>query len=322
MDSSNNMLIGKAPEFQSIINASRLVAVTDVAVLIVGESGTGKELMARAIHQGSRRAAKPFVAINCAALAETLVESELFGHRKGAFTGADRDHGGRIRAADGGTLFLDEIGELPLAVQAKLLRFLESGECQAVGETMPRKVDVRVIAATNRDLFALAKQGGFREDLYYRLNVVPLEMPPLRRRGEDIIPLLQHLTAQLAGSYGLAAPVYSRDAIQALTDYAWPGNVRELRNLCERMLVLFPGKPVTRDNLPLEIRSPRTASQGDAGLFKLPETGLRLEELERQMIEQALHKAGGNRSHAARLLGLSRDTLLYRIKKYAIPCVV
>ena len=316
MSDFDNTLLGDSPEFNSVIRSARIIAATDVTVLVLGESGTGKELMAQALHQASARRDEPFVAINCAALPEQLVESELFGHRKGAFTGAVESQPGRIRAAEGGTLFLDEVGELPLAIQAKLLRFLESGECQAVGENAPRKIDVRVIAATNRDLYSQVRQGLFREDLYYRLNVVPLELPPLRQRRGDVSLLLQQLTSQLATRYGLEAPRYSNKAITRLEGYAWPGNIRELRNFCERMVVLLNGRTVEAENLPQDITRPQSAAS--TGPFTLPASGINLDELEQEMIRQALDRTHGNRSRAARLLGLSRDTLLYRIKKYAL----
>ena len=311
----DELLIGRSPVFQALMRSANVVAATDVTVLVLGESGTGKELLASALHQESRRSEGPFVAINCAALPEGLAESELFGHRKGSFTGAVKEHAGRIRAAHGGTLFLDEIGELPLTVQAKLLRFLESGEIQGVGETRSDRVDVRVIAATHHDLYQRVQQGQFRADLYYRLNVVPLELPALRERGEDIVLLLERLTKGMADQHGLTPPRFRPRALRALTQYRWPGNVRELRNFAERMVVLFSGCDVELENLPQEIRSPRLEQ---AGVFTLPDSGIHLEELEQQMIRQALHKTQGNRSRAARLLGLTRDTLLYRLKKYAI----
>ena len=311
----DELLIGRSPAFQSLVRSANVVAATDVTVLVLGESGTGKELLATAVHQESQRNNGPFVAINCAALPEGLAESELFGHRKGSFTGAVKEHTGRIRAAHGGTLFLDEIGELPLTVQAKLLRFLESGEVQGVGETRTDRVDVRVIAATHHDLYQRVQQGAFRADLYYRLNVVPLELPPLRERGEDVLLLLDRLTKGVAAQHGLTPPRFRQRAQRALTQYRWPGNVRELRNLAERMVVLFSGCDVDLENLPHEIRAPKLAQ---TGVFTLPDSGIHLEELEQQMIRQALHKTQGNRSRAARLLGLTRDTLLYRLKKYAI----
>jgi len=315
-DFDDDTLLGDSPEFNSIIRSARIIAATDVSVLVLGESGTGKELLAKELHRSSPRRNAPFIAINCAALPEQLVESELFGHRKGAFTGAVEHQPGRIRTAEGGTLFLDEVGELPLTIQAKLLRFLESGECQSVGETAPHKINVRVIAATNRDLYTQVQKGLFREDLYYRLNVVPLELPPLRQRHGDVALLLEQLTARLAARYALEAPRYSSKALTRLEGYAWPGNIRELRNFCERMVVLLSGRTVELENLPQEIiRQPVAASSGP---FTLPDSGISLDELEQEMIRQALERTRGNRSRAARLLGLSRDTLLYRIKKHAL----
>ncbi|MFN2309935.1 MAG: sigma-54 interaction domain-containing protein [Gammaproteobacteria bacterium] len=309
-------LIGTAPELAALLRAARLVAMTDAPVLIQGESGTGKELLAARVHRDSPRRAGPMITVNCAALPEALAESLLYGHRKGAFTGATADHAGYVMHADGGTLLLDEIGELPLTVQAKLLRFLESGECQPVGQPTPIKADVRIIAATNRDLGAEAAAGRFRQDLFYRLNVVPLQLPPLRERREDIPALLAHHSAQVARRYGLAPLRIARPAQQALQAYAWPGNVRELRNLCERLVILCGGREITLENLPSEIRQP--VAPTPHGGFPLPPDGVRLDELEVNLIRQALAHTAGNRSRAARLLGLTRDTLLYRLKKYAI----
>ncbi len=311
-----DQMLGEAPAFQAVLRAAAITAVTDATTLIQGESGTGKELLARAIHVQSRRADGPFVTINCAALPENLAESELFGHRRGAFTGATGDQRGRIQAAHGGTLFLDEVGELPLGIQAKLLRFLEGGEVQPIGQPQPERVDVRVVAATNRDLFAEVQAGRFREDLFYRLNVVPLHLPPLRERGRDLELLVQRLTARLAMAHRLDAPRYSLGAMEALQRYRWPGNVRELRNVCERMVILFPGRTIHPENLPAEIRhSQPSVQEGD---FILPDSGVHLDSLERDLIRQALQRTHGNQSKAARLLGLSRGTLIYRMKKYAI----
>ena len=312
-------MLGNAPEFQTVLRAMKIVSATDATVLVTGESGTGKELLAKALHRYSRRHSKPFVTVNCAALPEHLAESELFGHRRGAFTGAVQDEQGRMQAANGGTLFLDEVGELPLGVQAKLLRFLETGECQQLGQPLTRRVDVRIIAATNRDLSKAVKEGSFRRDLYYRLYVVPLELPPLRARKGDVELMLDGITTELAMEYDLEAPVYGKSALRLLNQYSWPGNVRELKNLCERMLILFSGKRIEAENLPHEMRSiqqPEGSIQ--ANVFNLPEQGLVMDDLEADLIKQALNRALGNRSRAARLLGLSRDTLLYRMKKYAI----
>jgi DNA-binding NtrC family response regulator len=242
----------------------------------------------------------------------------MFGHRKGAFTGALADHPGYLRSAERGTLFLDEIAELPSNTQAKFLRFLESGECLPVGELRPLMPDVRIIAATHRDLREEVREGRFREDLYFRLNVVPLPLPPLRDRPGDLEELLQHFVTEAGRRFGLPLPDFSAAALESLRAYAWPGNVRELRNLAERMVVLFHGGLVEAGNLPAEIRQGSgLAASPDKG-FRLPDRGLVLDELEADMIRQALQRTQGNRSRAARLLGLTRDTLLYRLKKYAI----
>ena len=314
---NGSMLIGSSPELTAVLRAARLVAMTDAPVLIQGESGTGKELLATNVHLESRRRDNPMITVNCAALPENLAESLLYGHRKGAFTGAISDQPGFIPQAHGGTLFLDEIGELPLAIQAKLLRFLESGECQSVGHAACHRLDVRVIAATNRDLAAEVAAGRFREDLFYRLNVVPLQLPPLRERASDIHELLHHYTAQVAERYALNMPRYSAQTLQHLQDYAWPGNVRELRNLCERVVILCGGRDIQPENLPQEIRQPSSRNTHGSG-FNLPPEGVRLDEVEVTLIRQALVQTDGNRSRAARLLGLTRDTFLYRLKKYAI----
>lgn len=310
-------MIGQSAEFLALQRSAKIVAATDVSVLIMGETGTGKELLANSIYQNSKRKTRAFITLNCAALPESLIESELFGHRKGAFTGADRDHTGWVKKADGGTLFLDEMGELPLAVQAKLLRFLEAGEFQPVGQSRAEKVDVRIIAATNQDLHTQVQAGTFRADLYYRLHVVPLLLPPLRERSSDIEPLINQLSQQLAQQYTLSTPTFTAPAMQALRAYQWPGNIRELRNVCERLLILFNGNNIDVANLPQEIRNPSITVQPDEG-FTLPTTGIHLQKLEASMINQALQRVQGNQSRAARLLGLTRSTLIYRMKKFAI----
>ena len=316
MSTLKQRFIGESPELQATLRAGSIAAATDVTILVQGESGSGKELLAHEIHRQSRRHEAEFITINCAALPENLAESELFGHRKGAFTGAISDQVGRVQAANGGTLFLDEVGELSLSIQAKVLRFLESGECQPVGQPRVDNVDVRIIAATNRDLHAAVEAGMFREDLYYRLNVVPLQLPPLRERGTDIELLVGRLTSLLAIQHRLDAPRYSVAALEMMQAYAWPGNVRELRNVCERLLILFSGKTIQAENLPAELR--RKEIQTNSKNFVLPESGIQLESLEVSMIQQALDKTGGNQSKAARLLGLTRGTLIYRMKKYAL----
>jgi len=308
--------IGQSPVFESLIRSAKIVANTDVTVLIKGETGTGKEMLANAIQKDSNRANNPFITLNCAALPEGLVESELFGHKKGAFTGAVSNKQGLFHAADGGTLFLDEVNSLPISIQTKLLRFLESGECMAVGEIKPYKVNVRIIAATNADLNKQIASGDFRQDLYFRLNVVPVELPPLKQRTEDIEALIKHFLSLFSAEHSIKAPKFSKRSLKALRDYSWPGNIRELRNLCERLSILLAGQTIEPENLPHEFNS--CISAPDDSDFTLPETGLCLDNLEADMIHQALARTKGNRSKSARLLGISRDTLLYRIQKHGL----
>lgn len=309
-------IIGQSPALDSLIRSARVVAATDVTVLLTGETGTGKEVFANAIQKESLRTDKAFITLNCAALPEALIESELFGHKKGSFTGATSNTQGLFQAADGGTLFLDEINSLPVSIQAKLLRFLESGECLAVGDTKPYNVDVRVIAATNSDLNKQVTSGEFRRDLYYRLNVVPLELPPLVRRTEDIEHLITHFLEMMAETHSIDAPKFSKQALKVLKDYSWPGNVRELRNLCERLSILLAGRIIEPENLPREFVT--YSSVPKAADFALPERGIHLDSLEADLIHQALSRTRGNRSKSAKLLGLSRDTLLYRMQKHGL----
>ena len=308
--------IGQSPAFESLIRSAKMVATTDVTVLIKGAAGTGKEMLANAIQKDSNRADKSFITLNCAALPEGLVESELFGHKKGAFTGAISNKQGLFQAADGGTLFLDEINSLPVSIQTKILRFLESGECLAVGEIKPYKVNVRIIAATNADLNKQISAGEFRQDLYFRLNVVPVELPALKQRTEDIEALIKHFLSLFSAEHSIKAPKFSKRSLKALRDYSWPGNIRELRNLCERLSILLAGQTIEPENLPHEFNS--CISAPDNATFTLPETGLSLDNLEADMIHQALARTKGNRSKSARLLGISRDTLLYRIQKHGL----
>ena len=309
-------IIGQSPALDSLLRSARMVAATNVTVLIRGETGTGKEILARAIQQESPRANKPFITLNCAALPEGLVESELFGHKKGAFTGAVSNKEGLFHAADGGTLFLDEINSLPLSIQAKLLRFLESGECLTVGDTKPYKVDVRILAATNSDLSRQIDSGEFRQDLYFRLNVIPLEIPSLQERREDIEVLGNHFFAHYAKTHSLPQTSFSRQTLKILRGYAWPGNIRELRNLCEQLSILRAGKVIEPENLPHEYLSYSEIEQLNG--FRLPEDGVQLDSLEADLIFQALTRTKGNRSKSARLLGISRDALLYRIQKHGL----
>lgn len=306
-------MIGQSPNFEAMLRSAKMVAATDVTVLVAGETGTGKELLAKALQDSGPRAKKPYITLNCAALPESLVESELFGHRRGAFTGAVANQTGRLQAADGGTLFMDEVDSLPLPVQAKLLRFLETGEIQPVGDSLAEHVDVRIIAATNITLEEKIKQGEFRKDLYYRLNVVPLEIPPLRERMGDIPLLLNHFFRHFAALHKLPTPSLSNPALARMQEHDWPGNVRELRNVCERLCVLLAGRAIELEHLPEEIVSVRREAWGG---FNLPEEGIQLEQIEIDLIQQALQRTHGNRSHTAKLLGISRDTLLYRMQKY------
>ena len=317
-NSFDTLLTGRSPQFLSLVRSAQVVAATDVNVLLLGETGTGKRRMARAMHLGSPRAEGPFITVDCASLPESGAENLLFGRGKGNITAARQEQQGSVAAAEGGTLFLNEVAELPLPLQGKLLRFIETGEYVPVGQARIEGVDVRILAATTKDLARQVESGKFRADLYYRLNVVPLELPPLRDRPDDLALLLERLTARLAERHGLAAPRYSREALRLLQRHPWAGNVRELRNFAERMLMLLSGTTITPDNLPRELRQQQGPASTPGVGFNLPETGIRLADLEVDMIRQALARTSGNRSRAARLLGLTRDTLLYRIKKYAL----
>ncbi|MEQ1544090.1 sigma-54 dependent transcriptional regulator [Methyloglobulus sp.] len=307
-------IIGQSPALDALIRSARIAAVTDVTILLNGETGTGKEILANAIQQSSSRANKPFITLNCAALPESLIESELFGHKKGSFTGATGNTQGLFQAAHGGTLFLDEINSLPISIQAKLLRFIESGECLAVGDTETYTVDVRIIAATNSDLNQQIADGTFRRDLFFRLNVVPLELPPLAHRIGDMELLIKHFMGLFEHEHEILPPQFSRTALKALKSYSWPGNIRELRNLCERLCILLAGKVIEPENLPFEFN--KNNSGFSLPHFTLPSAGLDLDNLEVSLIQQALELTEGNRSQSAKLLGLTRDTLLYRMRKH------
>lgn len=313
-----NSIISYTPIFDNVLRSARMIAATDVSVLIKGETGTGKEVLANAIQKDSHRADKPFITLNCAALPESLIESELFGHRKGSFTGAITNKTGLFQAADGGTLFLDEINSLPLSIQAKLLRFLENGECLAVGDVSTYKIDVRIISATNADLQKQIAMGEFREDLYFRLNVIPLEIPPLKKRVEDIEHLIKHFQDHFSKIHDRAAPKFSKQALKILQNHKWPGNIRELRNLCERTSILLSGQTIDAENFPHDFFAVKTSLDPSNTDFSLPEAGISLDKLEADLIHQALERTNGNRAKSARLLGLSRDTLLYRIQKHGI----
>jgi len=286
-------------------------APTDAGVLVLGESGTGKELVARAIHYGSRRAGGPFETVNCAALYESLVESELFGHVKGAFTGATSDRAGRFELADGGTIFLDEIGELPDRIQTKLLRALEQGEIARVGDERVRRVDVRVVAATNRDIDAEVAAGRFRRDLFYRLNVLRVDLPPLRSRGGDLDLLIDHYAGFFASKCGRARLTLSPGVRRLFAAHGWPGNVRELRNALERIAVLVPADPVAENDLPPGLLGPPAAAPGASGAAPT-----RLEDVEREHVVRILASVDGNKSRAAEILGIDRSTLYAKLKQY------
>ncbi len=314
-------ILGRSAAIEELRFIIATVAPTEATVLICGESGTGKELVARALHQASERASRPLVTVNCAALAENLLESELFGHEKGAFTGADRRREGRFVQADGGTLFLDEIGEMPLSLQAKLLRALQQGEVQRVGSDKPLTVDVRVIAATNRNLPEEVAARRFREDLYFRLNVISIDVPPLRARSDDIPLLAAHFLQRYAERNRKSIKGFSPQALDAMLRYDWPGNVRELENAVERATILCSGDLITLRELPVSVAraadAPLSAAQpaesGDGSL-----AGLKLDDVERRAIEETLRQTGDNKSEAARRLGITRATLHNKLRKYGL----
>lgn len=310
----NAEILGHSEPLKKLLRFVDTVAPTEATVLITGESGTGKELVARALHAASSRSAEPMVTVNCAALAESLLESELFGHEKGAFTGADKRRDGRFVQADGGTLFLDEIGELPSGVQAKLLRALQQGEVQRVGSDRPIHVNVRVLAATNRDLRKEAEAKRFREDLYFRLNVISLEVPPLRARREDIPLMAAFFGQKFAERNHKEFKGFSPQALDCLLRYEWPGNVRELENTVERAVILCRGDLIGEDDLPEHIvRAPEPKGSDEGGL-----AGLSLDVIEKRAIEETLRQTGDNKSEAARQLGITRATLHNKLRKYGL----
>jgi len=304
------------------------VAHSDAAtVLIQGESGTGKDLIARAIHMRGKRADGPFVDISCTAMPDTLFESELFGHEKGAFTDAKSTKKGLLELADTGTLFLDEVGDMPLVSQAKVLKVIESRQFRRVGGTVDHHVDIRIVAATNRDLEVAVREGRFREDLYYRLKVIPIVLPPLRERREDIPLLLQHYLDKYNADFRKGFRSVSPEALEILMAYPWPGNVRELRNLVERVLILESGESILPEHLPAEMKAlaaqpggSRTPSDngGTETAYRLPPAGVCLDEVEKDFVRQALQMANGNQTRAAQLLGISRDQLRYRLQKFGL----
>jgi transcriptional regulator with GAF, ATPase, and Fis domain len=315
-ESSPHKVFGASKKWKATLADASRVAGTDTTVLLTGESGTGKEVVARFVHRGSRRAEGPFVALNCAALPDQLLESELFGYEKGAFTGAVSAKPGRLEQAAAGTLFLDEVGETTPLVQAKLLRVLQEREFQRLGSTRVQKADVRVIAATNRDLKAAIGKGTFREDLYYRLHVFEIRLPPLRERTEDILPLTEAFLAEIGAAVGRPAAGLAKDARDLMLSYPWPGNVRELKNALERAVILCEGGLVTSEHLPIGMRDEPAPGPPAAEAF--PKGGVDLEAMERAFVEKALAAAGHNKAKAARLLGLTRAQLYSRLEKYGL----
>ncbi len=318
-------IVGESPTMKKMLALAAKVAESEVSsVLLQGESGTGKDLVAKAIHYGSQRAEKPFVAVNCAALPATLIESELFGYEKGAFTDAKARKEGLFEQAEGGTLLLDEIGELELSLQAKLLRVLEEGAFRRVGGLKDIPLDVRVLAASNRDLKTESEAGRFRLDLYYRLSIIQIDIPPLRERGDDVLLLSQHYIDSIGARLKRNKVTgLGREAEEVFRRYDWPGNVRELRNVIERALILEDGDKITPEYLPVGLLAPARLMQSSAAdantevssRFVLPEQGISLDEAELSFVKQAIQRSGGNQTRAAELLGISRDQLRYRLKK-------
>ncbi len=309
-------IVGTAKPLLRVLNMAARVALTDSVVLLCGETGTGKELLAKAIHEVSRRKNQPFVTINCGAIPKDLLESELFGHIRGSFTGAIAHKRGRVETAEKGTLFLDEIGELPLELQVKVLRLIQHGEIEKVGSTSPLRADIRIIAATHRNLKAMVEDGSFREDLYYRLAVIPLELPPLRERAEDIPELAQYLFVRLKQKHGRPELRLPASLLPFFAKYDWPGNVRELENVIERLVVLTVGNEMTIEDLPEFLRREKAAV--DELRLDMPAEGLSLEGVEKELIVRALRKFGWNQTQAANYLDISRRTLIYRMEKHGL----
>lgn len=307
-------LVGRSPGMQQVVSLGRRVAATDATVLIQGESGTGKTSLARAIHAASGRREGPFLRLSCGAIPESLIESELFGYAKGAFTGAVQSKAGLLEAADGGTLLLDEIGELPLSVQVKLLQVMEEKTFIPVGGLRPRQTTVRYVAATHRNLEQAVREGEFREDLFYRIHIFPIHIPPLRERPEDVPPLVERFLSNKGLEPGRVTP----EAMRMLLEHRFPGNVRELENILERALILAGDDPIRAEHLPNLAGVELQGKSEDRRNFRLPDGGISLEDLERDLILQALEKAGGNKSQAARLLGLTRRTLYSRMEKHGL----
>ena len=310
-------IIGSSPGIRSLIARMRQIAPSNIPVLITGESGTGKELVAQAIHNNSKRKNKQFVPLNCAGLSESILEDELFGHVRGAFTGADRERQGRFEYADGGTLFLDEVGDMPMNMQAKLLRVLESGEVVRLGSNEVKHVNVRLISATNRDLAALVKEGKFREDLFFRIKGVELHLPALRERREDIPLLVKHYAQQFAQQMEKPTPEVAEDVQMTLMQQPWPGNVRQLLNVVQSMVVVAEGDQIEPRHLPPEVRD--AEEPADSGGGAVVETGgMSLDQIEKQAIRNALRINHGNREQAAKMLGIGERTLYRKLKEYGL----
>ena len=311
-------IIGHAQSLLHVLELAARVSQHDTTVLINGETGTGKELLARAIHHNSRRKLHPFVTINCGAIPKDLIESELFGFSRGSFTGAQTAKPGKVEMAESGTLFLDEVGEIPLEAQVKLLRLIQNGEIERIGATTVKTINVRIVAATHRNLAAMVEDGTFREDLYYRLAVVPLCLPPLRERKEDIPELVEHLFLKAKERHDMQSVRVAPSLAARFAGYRWPGNVRELENVVERMLVLSDGIQITEADLPGHLRDESNASTKPTLIVELPEEGISLEAIERELLLRALEKFNGNQTQAARYLDISRRTLIYRMEKHGI----
>ena len=310
---SFNGIMGQSAALENVLEKVRLVGPSKATVLLTGETGTGKELFAQSIHQNSNRVRSPYIAVHCAALPANLLESELFGHEKGAFTGATERRIGRFESANNGTLFLDEIGEIDPSTQVKLLRFLESKTIERLGSSKTLKLDVRLVCATNRNLLQMVQDGEFREDLFYRLNVVSIELPPLRQRGDDLTLLLKHFLSQYSEENGFESPVLSGKTLNILQNYGWPGNIRELRNFCENLVVLNRGKEITPYDLDPRFSFP--SSEADSS-EKLCKPTLSVEENEKKLLRNALLEAQGNRTKAAKLMGISRRTLHRKLDRW------
>lgn len=309
-------VIGDSPPMRSVLELVGRVSRSDVTVLITGESGTGKELIAKGIHFSGKRKDRPFIPVNCAAIPETLIEAELFGYKRGSFTGATADTKGKFEEANGGTLFLDEISQMPLPLQPKLLRVLQEQEIVRLGESTPRKTDVRIIAATNQDLEKMVENASFREDLYFRLAVVPIHLPPLRMRQDDIPLLIDHFFRRAKERHEFGDLKMPREIVNVLSNYSFPGNVRELENLIERMVVLSDGMSLTLADIPEHVNRPRQVFGGVK--FELPGEGISLDEVEQEIIRYALTLHNGNQSQTARYLGITRSALIYRMQKFGL----